>query len=228
MKIFLSPSNQKDNVYAYGGTTEFIVCGDIAKYCEAALKRSGFDVMTNHADALEQKVRESDAWGADLHVPIHTNAHNHKVAGTRLFAYDLSGTGYKACVAIYDELAPLTPGTSENITAQPQLYEVRKPKAPTAYIEVDFHDVPDVAKWLIENTKTIGEAIARGICNFYNVNYKEETTMDNTPNKYAKEAVEKAIKLGIIKGDENGDLKLHSAVSRQDFFVFLDRLGLLK
>jgi N-acetylmuramoyl-L-alanine amidase len=228
MKIFLSPSNQKDNAYAYGGTTEAIVCGDIAKHCDAALKRSGFETKTDHMGTLEQKVKASDAWGADLHVPIHTNAHNKKVAGTRLYAYDLKGNGYNACVAIFKELAPLTPGGSENITAQPQLYEVRRPKAPTVYVEVDFHDVPDVAKWLIENTKTIGEAIARGICSFYNVKYKEETNMDNTPNKYAKEAVEKAIKLGIIKGDEKGDLKLHSSVTRQDFFVFLDRLGLLK
>ena len=30
-KVFLSPSNQYDNRYAYGGTTEGVQCGKIAE-----------------------------------------------------------------------------------------------------------------------------------------------------------------------------------------------------
>ena len=32
-KVFLSPSNQYDNVYAYGNTTEGVQCGKIADAC---------------------------------------------------------------------------------------------------------------------------------------------------------------------------------------------------
>ena len=56
---------------------------------------------------------------------------------------------------------------------------------------------------------------------------KEDHKMDNTPDAYAASAVKKATDLGILKGD-NGDLKLHSPVTRQDLMVILDRLGLLK
>lgn len=59
---------------------------------------------------------------------------------------------------------------------------------------------------------------------------KEENKVANTDNRadhYAAEAVEKAIIKGVLKGTTTGDYKLHSAVSRQDLFVFLDRLGLL-
>jgi N-acetylmuramoyl-L-alanine amidase len=42
------------------------------------------------------------------------------------------------------------------------------------YIEVDFHDVPAVAKWIIENVEDIGEAIAKGICNHFGVKYVEK------------------------------------------------------
>ena len=117
------------------------------------------------------RIKESNDWGADLHVPIHTNAFNKQTAGTRLMSYDKTGEGYKACKAIFDALAPLTPGTSENISAHPELYEIKSANAPCAYIEVDFHDVPNVAQWLIDHTEEIAEAICKGICNYYGVKY---------------------------------------------------------
>ena len=43
----------------------------------------------------------------------------------------------------------------------------------TAYLEVDFHDVLSVAKWLIEHTVEVGEAVAHGICDYFGVTYKE-------------------------------------------------------
>ena len=47
--------------------------------------------------------------------------------------------------------------------------------------------------------------------------------VDNTPDKYAKEAVDWAIKNKIIVGNDVGDLKLHSTVTRQDLLVMLFR-----
>lgn len=172
-KIYLSPSEQPENLYAYGNTNEKVVCREISAYAEKALKRNGFEVI-NASGTLSARCKEADNWGADLYIPIHTNAFDGKVSGTRMFCYRLSGEGYKACQAIYNVLAPLTPGKSENIKARPELYEVKTPKAPTVYIEVDFHDVPDVAKWLIEHTKEIGETICKGVCNHYGVTYKAE------------------------------------------------------
>ena len=174
-KIYLSPSNQINNLYAYGSTNEAVQCRKIAAACKAVLEICGFEVKTNYTDgenAMYNRVAESNAWGADLHVCIHTNAFNGSVSGTRLMAYDLSGKGYQACKAIFNALAPITPGKSENISAYPNLYEIRKVNAPTAYIECEFHDVPSVAKWIVEHTTEIGEAIAKGICNYFGVAYK--------------------------------------------------------
>ena len=184
MKIYLSPSEQPDNRYAYGNTNEKAVCCEISAYAEAALKRNGFEVITGTSTSLSARCNEANKWGADIYIPIHTNAYNGKVSGTRMFCYRMSGEGYKACKAIYDVLAPITPGKSENIKARPELYEVKTPKAPTVYIEVDFHDVPDVAKWIIENTKRIGEAICKGICNHYGMTYKVEQPKQETGKLY--------------------------------------------
>ena len=171
-KVFLSPSNQYDNVYAYGNTTEGVQCGKIADACKIALERSGVDVMLMHDESMQTKCAESNKFDADLHVPIHTNAFNGKVMGTRMFCYN-TGKGMDACKAIFARVAPLSPGTSENIQVNQNLYEVRVPAAPTAYIEFEFHDTLDGAKWIVENTVLIGEAIARGICDYFGVTFKE-------------------------------------------------------
>lgn len=56
---------------------------------------------------------------------------------------------------------------------------------------------------------------------------KSTKKVDNTPDDYAKSAVNKAIKKKALVGDSNGDYKLHASVTRQDLFVILDRLGCL-
>ena len=172
-KVFLSPSNQYDNRYAYGNTTEGEQCGKIAEACKVALERSGVQVKLMHDESMQEKVAASNAFDADLHVPIHTNAFNGTVSGTRMFCFNNGGNGMRACKAIFNRLAPTTPGTSENIRVDASLYEVRVPSAPTAYIEVDFHDVPAVAKWIVGNTELIGETIAHGICDYLGVAFKE-------------------------------------------------------
>lgn len=172
-KIYLSPSDQVNNKYAAGNTNEAVQCRRIADACEVALKRCGFEVKNNQTASMAGRCTESDKWGAALHVPIHTNAYNGEVTGTRIFCYSKASKGYKAAHAIFDALAPVTPGTSESVTANATLYETRIPSAPTAYIEVDFHDVPEIATWIIENVEAIGEAICKGICSYFGVKYVE-------------------------------------------------------
>lgn len=171
-KIFLSPSSQTGNVYAWGSTNEAEQCGRIALACENALKRCGFAVKNEQFNTLASRVKNSNFWGADLHVPIHTNAYNGKVSGTRILCYDLAGEGYRASQAVFDALSPITPGTSENIKAS-TFYEIISTNAPCVYVEAEFHDVPEMAKWITENTEAIGEAICKGICSYFGVLYVE-------------------------------------------------------
>lgn len=172
-KIYLSPSSQPENAYAYGNTNEQEQCRRIAAACEVALKRCGFEVVNGSYGTMYERVAESNSWGADLHVPIHTNAYNGQVSGTRVFCFNTTGEGYKAANAVFNALAPVTPGTSENVRADASLYEIKEAYAPTVYIEAEFHDVPATAKWIIENVEAIGEAITKGICNHYGVAYVE-------------------------------------------------------
>ena len=200
-KVFLSPSNQYDNVYAYGNTTEGVQCGKIADACKIALERSGVDVMLMHDESMQTKCAESNKFGADLHVPIHTNAFNGKVMGTRMFCYNSVGKGMAACKAIFARVAPLSPGTSENIQVNQKLYEVRVPAAPTAYIECEFHDTVEGAKWIVENTVLIGETIARGICDYFGVKFVEKPK----PVEPEKKDVLYRVQIGAYKIKANAE-----------------------
>lgn len=170
-KIYFSPSNQTDNRYAVGNTTEAAQCNRITIACVTAAKRCGFEAKTNTNGSIAEKVKESNKWNADVHIPIHTNACNKKVMGTRLFCYSMTGEGRKICEQIMKTLAPITPGKSDAVTSDPTLIEINSTNAKVAYVEVGFHDTRTEAKWIIEHTDEIAEQIVKGLCNHYKRKY---------------------------------------------------------
>ena len=228
-KVFLSPSNQYDNVYAYGNTTEGVQCGKIAEACKTALTRNGIDVMLMHDESMQEKCQKSNAFGADLHVPIHTNAFNGKVMGTRMFYYSVGGEGAKACKVIFDLLSPITPGTSESISANPDLYEVRVPSAPTAYIECEFHDAVEGAKFIVNNTTLIGETIAHGICDYFGISFDDGKAPEVVPTPTpapTKKSVDE-IAQEVIRGEwgNGSDRRTRLESAGYDYDAVQDRVN---
>ena len=211
-RVYLSPSDQRRNTYAVGGTTEAIQCGRIAEACKAALERSGVEVMLGQYDTMQNRVAASNRFKADLHVPIHSNACNGKASGTHLFCYsgDRNSAGYKACQAVLNALGPVTPGAPDVIRAYPSLYEVKHPAAPTVYIEVDFHDVVHIAEWIINHTTLIGETIARGLCAALDVPFvaKDDAEPAPSPAPAPAETVSVAVAVRVLRrGMDGADVK---------------------
>lgn len=170
-RIFVSPSDQFNNKYAYGNTTEGDQCKKIASALVAALLRNKFEVKTMQGPDMATVVNASNNWAADLHVCVHTNAYNGTVAGTRIYAYDKNKPGYQAALKVFNRLAPITPGTSESVQINKTWYEMENTWAPCVYCECEFHDNPTSAKWIVEHTDDIGEAIAAGICDYFGMKY---------------------------------------------------------
>lgn len=177
-KIYLSPSNQDGNMYAYGNTNECDQCNRIAAAAKTALERCGFEVKkAAKGQIMKTSIAESNAWGADLHIPIHTNATTNtgtgSAVGTVVFVYNNSAENMKLAQPIYKAVQDCTPGgTDFGVQVSPGLAELNFTNAIAVYVEVDFHDNPTVAKWLVENTAAVGEAIAKGVCEGYGVTYK--------------------------------------------------------
>lgn len=201
-KIYISPSSQNGNKYAIGNTNEKEQCNKIAKACFDYLKARGFDVACNYDADMYARVKESDSFKADIHVAIHTNAtEKHNVTGgTQILLYSLSGDRKRIGDSVFNRLSPITPGSSaEKIMAKPGFYECKTPKAITVYVECEFHDTKTGSDFIINNTKKIGEAIAKGVCDYYGVIVPEDK---NTPNTIYR------VQVGAFSIKENAETML--------------------
>ena len=191
-KIYLSPSNQDGNTYKVGGTNEMVQCNKIATAAKTALERCGFTVKkAPQGQSMYTTVAESNAWSPDLHLCIHTNAFNGSVTGgTMVMIHDMGTKNKNAGSAILNSVAPITPGSDYALMTSPGLYELNSTKGLAVYCECEFHDTVTGATFIVNNTSKIGEAIAKGICNYFGVTYKTATgssagsTTDVTKNMY--------------------------------------------
>lgn len=179
-KIYLSPSMQSANLYKTGNTNEMIECNKIAEQVKIALSRCGFDVKkASQGQSMTDSIKESNAWNSDLHIPIHTNAYNGAVTGgTLVMIYSNEAKNKQAGEAILNAVAPISPGPDYALRVNSGLAELNSTSAIAVYLEIEFHDTESGANWIINNTKTIGEAICRGVCNYYGIAYIPENTND--------------------------------------------------
>lgn len=210
--------------------------------CRDELIRHGVQVKTSRTtdedDPMAEVIKECNTFNPDLAADIHNNAgggdgaevyHHHGGGTSKVMAQNI----LNAIVAIGQNSRGIKTKTRSD--GRDHFGFIRDTKAPAVIVECAFVDnkkdlqIIDTAA----EQKAMGVAIAKGLLKTLGIAWKAKeenmsnTKKDNTPDSYAKSAVDKAIKKGVLKGTDTGDLKLHSAVTRQDFFVFLDRLGLL-
>ncbi len=171
--VYLSPSGQFENRYAAGNTTEGIQMYRIAEEVKRILLNEGYRVFVAKKDLhYRQRPDQANHMGADLYVPIHSNAGGN-VTGTYVFYNETIPGCTEFSREIFDRVAALT-GTPYSTSRHKEDYvhlpsyetpfhEVGHPTMPLAYIEVEFHDKVHTANWIINNTKQLARAIADGI-----------------------------------------------------------------
>ncbi|MGN1403626.1 MAG: N-acetylmuramoyl-L-alanine amidase [Ruminococcus sp.] len=171
--VYLSPSNQADNEFTVGDTNEAAECRIIAQKTAAILQQSGLTVMiASETDSLEDKTAMGDN-GLAAYVAIHTNAGTG--VGTDCYYNSASEASKALAQAVYDPVAALTPTSDRGLMDGSQngsdsyQYEIGANKSPCCLIEVEFHDGPNVAQWILDNEDNIANAIATGICNYLQV-----------------------------------------------------------
>ena len=182
-KIYLSPSNQNSNTYSAGNTNEMEQCNRIAEYAKTALERCGFSVKkAPKGQNMNTSISESNSWGADLHIPIHTNAGGGK--GTEVFIYSNSGENKTAGNAIYKRLVEVNATKTARYIGTYRyggtLAEIQNTTAIAVYCECEFHDNKTYAQYIINNAQKFGEAICKGVCDYYGVTYKSSTSTSNS------------------------------------------------
>ena len=227
MKIYLSPSAQPNNKYAAGNTTEQVQCNRIAEAAKTALERCGFEVKkAPEGQSYQDNVAESNAWDADLHIPIHTNAGGG--AGTVVFVNNGSTKQLQYANPIYDEVQAITPGNVQYGVRINKLYELSYTVATAVYVECEFHDRADLAEWIIAHVTDLGEAIAKGVCTGAGVKYipadepEVEPEPEEPPMTYEEEKAA-ATEWAKIKNISDGS-RPYDPVQRVELWVTLWRL----
>lgn len=201
MKVYLSPSGQWDNIVADGEHSEAYHCKQIAESAKKYLELNGYTVKVgdnSKEGSYVTRATESNNWGADLHVPIHTNAGGG--VGTLMLAYP-SSVNDKYVVNIYNEVANLTPTKDRGVQSRSNLYEINSTNCVCAYIEVEFHDNTTTENWIDSNIDDIGKAIARGICKADGKSFKE-TSSTQKPDSGTNKTLYK-VQAGAYKQETN-------------------------
>ena len=75
--------------------------------------------------------------------------------------------------ALYNQIAPLSPGKDRGIKFNKGFYEVGdKVNATSALIELDFHDNAAGAAWIASSHQAIANALYKGLCDYYGYDYR--------------------------------------------------------
>lgn len=171
-KIYLSPAaHEHDNACAQGGgCTENRHCNAYMDELEAYLKACGFEIKRGSKTAVgsaevQRRVREANAWGADLYYVCHTNAFNGTVSGSRPYVYP-TGAGRQWAETLLSWRRKVYPYAC-SVKTTTDLYEVLQTKMVTIYEELVFHDNREDAAFLHNNLRVLAEYTARGLCEIF-------------------------------------------------------------
>ena len=104
-KVYISPSEQEDNKYAFGNYTEEEICHRIGNLVQLALNRCGIhSKKAPYGQHMEENIAESNAYKPDIHLCIHTNAANGAARGCVVFVSKLDAAHMKYAQPIYQAL----------------------------------------------------------------------------------------------------------------------------
>lgn len=221
-------------------TREWVLNARICDKVQEKLKEyMGYEIIrlddtTGMEDVpLRTRTDKANNFKADFYLAIHHNAGIAGSSGGGIVSIVYTSAGDKSVEwqkALYDSLVEHTglKGNRSTPLAKMNLHEVRESSMPAVLLELGFMDSKtDVPIILSEDfadkcAAAIVEVLAtKGGLKKLVTQPSKET--DNIADAYATDAVKWAIDNGILRGDSNGNYKLHSNISRQDMIVFLYR-----
>lgn len=169
IKVYLSPSTQETNEYAGGGSgysdSEEYWMRRVCAECEPLLRAAGHTVRVGGSASAGANAKDSNSWGAQAHVAVHTNAGGGK--GTEGWAYTGSVAGTKLAKAVYTRVAAVSNEADRGVKYSTGYIELNATKAPATIIECLFHDRPTEAQEMRTDHAQFARAIAQGICDVY-------------------------------------------------------------
>lgn len=180
-RIYLSPSNQEHNAGVAGYGIEEVRMHEFAsRHLAPLLRLRGMTVRISEPQwDMDKVVGDSNNWGADAHICIHTNAGG----GRGAVGFYGSEAGRKLTATMMQYLSKVTPASDVGVKSWPGLYEVRWTRATCAYLELFFHDSAKDVTHYLAHKDDYAEALAHGVCDFYKLPWELEPEVDYLPLK---------------------------------------------
>lgn len=178
-KIYLSPAAHKtDNpTQCGGGCGENVHCNAYMDIVERRLRELGVQVKRGSAKltgtpAMENRVAEANAWGADLYYVAHTNAGGGRYSAT--FCWPDKASKAKAEI-IHKHRKCIT---NHKVKTNMTWYEIRKTKMVTLYDELFFHDNKADCYWFHNGgMDLLAEETVAALCEIVGVTYEPPVTV---------------------------------------------------
>ena len=170
--IYLSPSTQDWNYYVNGGTEEYWM-NLLADKMVPLLDASGIRYTRNTPDmTAASSIAASNAGNYDFHLALHSNAAPENLAGQLrgidAYYYPGAEAGQRMAQLVVNNLKPVYPLPDQvQIRSSTSIGEIRQTRAPSALIEIGYHDNPQDAAWLTENLDEIAVALARAVTQYF-------------------------------------------------------------
>lgn len=191
-----TPAGYKENEFNHY-TKEFLI---------DELKRNNFKIVdcspSRSDNSLEDRVKRERNGKADIFISIHFNAMGSKwqdkASGIETYYHGVGGVkgnGYKLAKLVHAELLKGTKlkdrgVKSDGVLYNNGLYVLRETKSPAILVECGFMDNKKEAE-LMKSTsyrKECSQEIAKGICKYFGVAYKEKKKEEKKEIKYIVQA----------------------------------------
>ena len=174
IKIYIAPSNQDANTYAFGNTNECVQCNAIADRVKELLKNYECEcIVGKTTQTIQAKAAEANAWGANVYLSIHSNAGGGR--GTEVW-YNPNRNGSKNFAdVVYKHISAISPGSDRGLKPSTAFLDVNQPKIPCCLCEMEFHDWTDGAKWIANNHEQIAQAFVEALVEYLGINRKTES-----------------------------------------------------
>lgn len=185
-KIYLSAAaHAKDNpTKCPTKCGENVHCSAYMDIVEKRLKALGFEVKRTHktatgGTALKNRVKDANAWKADIYYVAHTNAGGGRYSLTMCYPNKTSVAKadvfhkYRKCVG------------SHKVKTRSDLYEINATNMPCIYDELFFHDNAFDCSWFHTGggMEQMAEETVQALCELCGVTYKTAKTESKAETK---------------------------------------------
>ena len=180
--VFLSPSTQRENLYADGKTTEAACMNAVADEVQRILTARGYTVRRSDPEkTFREAVADSLALAPSVHVALHSNAaateNTGAIRGCEAYARRRHYGSYRLAECIYARVAAVTPTEDRGVRYSDTLAEVTRPSCASTLVELDFHDCADGAAFLTSQTGALAQAVADGIEDYFTAGIRWRTLL---------------------------------------------------